>query len=460
MNQNCLILTNNVLYAPDFDLTKDSEQKVLADRFCGTVVQSISDLANLHCKRQCMVYLTGQFNNDTQAMVQENVAKDDREVSDIVDSNVTFCIVKEFSSQYEELLAKAHKNVKLVAKGAMPINVYNVGVMFPNFFDQNIDYFKSIKSEHQFQELTESNKDGVALRKGIYLSNVRHFVEPDGSDKGALSFNLLRCSSNLRGPTDNFRKTDHSILAQANEVIPKFYERPAQLNHVLAQIYYNRRDDKTAKETKASIKCHSDKTKDMPVNGMIAFATFYNFGTLSPKVSVTKDPFDLCYQSKKRAKPSGSMLTELEFVLKNPEKHPYLHSKFRVKLYPNSLFVISLTTNRLYTHEIKPPVLPVDKIPTRLGYVMRCSKTRAIFREGSSGGSDGQTYIVGKTESLGEINMDNENKKVERALEKASPEEVAIIKDLYFRENTSDEPVVYPKIYSSLNEGDYKRPTL
>ena len=47
------------------------------------------------------------------------------------------------------------------------------------------DYFKDICDEHQFQTLTESNKQSNAFRKGIYLTNVEQ-------EKEELHFNLLR----------------------------------------------------------------------------------------------------------------------------------------------------------------------------------------------------------------------------------------------------------------------------
>jgi hypothetical protein len=47
---------------------------------------------------------------------------------------------------------------------------------------------------------------------------------------------------------------------------------------------------------------------------------------------------------------------------------------------------MSLEMNRLYTHEISPSHLPMDLIPLRLGYVIRCSKTKAIYK-------DNKTYI-------------------------------------------------------------------
>ena len=53
--------------------------------------------------------------------------------------------------------------------GQVPINIYNIGVYLRNYFDSN-DYFDSLSKEHEFQVLTESNKQTNAFRKGIYLT--------------------------------------------------------------------------------------------------------------------------------------------------------------------------------------------------------------------------------------------------------------------------------------------------
>jgi len=91
---------------------------------------------------------------------------------------------------------------------------------------------KLINSQHKFQELTESNKEGISYRSGIYLSN----VEKKGED---YHFNLLRCSTNLKGPTDNFRETDIEIINKVNKTAEIYFENGAKLNHVLAQVYQN-----------------------------------------------------------------------------------------------------------------------------------------------------------------------------------------------------------------------------
>ena len=50
---------------------------------------------------------------------------------------------------------------------------------------------------------------------------------------------------------------------------------------------------------------------------------------------------------------------------------------------------MSLDSNRLYTHEIIPSSLPIEKLPIRMGYVIRCSKTKALY-------NDGKTYLIFK----------------------------------------------------------------
>lgn len=190
----------------------------------------------------------------------------------------------------------------------------------------------------------------------------------------------------------------------------------AHLNHVLAQVYENSTTmndaGKTAKEHKAKIKSHSDKTKDMPANGLIAFCSFYS-DTIKYKAP-SHDRFDRCYRG-------ASVLTQLRFKLKDEVQHLPLAKDFRVTLYPNSVLLIPLSTNRLYTHEIVPPVLPVGKFPTRLGYVARCSKTKAVHR-------DGATFL---------LQEGGEGVRLERPTQAESDE----LKLLYQKENLTAEKV-------------------
>lgn len=89
------------------------------------------------------------------------------------------------------------------------------------------------------------------------------------------------------------------------------------------------------------IKAHSDKTKDMPRNALIAFTSFYS-KPIATRQSNT-DIFDVCYKG-------TSVLTRLHFRLKDLVKDDKFVKEFTVTLYPNSVFVIPLSTNRLYTH--------------------------------------------------------------------------------------------------------------
>lgn len=291
----------------------------------------------------------------------------------------------------------------------------DLGYFSKDFFDSNKDYFDLISNEHTFQTLTESNKESNAFRKGIYLTH----VNKDEDNDNTINFKLLRCSSNFNGPTDNFRSTDLEILDKVNKLEKELYNYN-ELNHVLAQIYYNHKSQ--GKDKKAKIKQHSDKTKDMSEFGTMAFCTFYkdihSFDTNDDRI-----------------------FTKLRFRLKKDndlhEKYP---EKFDIILYHNSLLLIPLKTNRFYTHEIIPSCLPIEQIPTRLGYVIRCSNRKAIFK-------DNQTFI---------INNNNELTK----LEDPTPEGVQRLKELYKLENITSQNVKYDDFNFSLNKGDYIKPIL
>ena len=168
----------------------------------------------------------------------------------------------------------------------------------------------------------------------------------------------------------------------------------------------------------------------MPANGVIAFCTFYS-SDISQYKAAPQDRFDRCYKG-------ASVLTQLGFRLKDEVRHLPLAKDFRVPLYPNSVLLIPLSTNRFYTHEILPPKLPPDRFPTRLGYVVRCSKTKAVFR-------DEATFI-------------QQDGKEDVKLGKPTHEDIHELKTLYQKENVSVEKVEYGDVYFSLNNGDYLRP--
>jgi hypothetical protein len=319
--------------------------------------------------------------------------------------------------------------------------IYNkAGYFFTNYFEQTnvnsdedqkqeqqVDFFKSFKNEHQVQKLTESNKEGFAFRKGVYMTDVTKGNE----------FKLLRCSTNLQGPTESFSQTDHHIMSKLNETAQTLFPNCAELNHVLAQIYYNHKTD-DGKDKKAKISRHSDKTKDMPANGIMAFCTFYDSEQLNNTKKYKRIGNDVLYKN-------TSALTKLRFVLKeeivqsnNPD---HLPESFDLTLYPGSVFFMDLQTNRFYTHEIVPPNLSADDIVTRLGYVARCSNQHAKFM-------DGHTFIK---------NLQNEEWV---PLRKATEEDAKLLKGLYAKENKSTDLIEYPFIDFSLNDGDYSEPIL
>jgi len=99
--------------------------------------------------------------------------------------------------------------------------------------------------------------------------------------------------------------------------------------------------------------------------------------------------------------------------------------------------MIPLSTNRLYTHEIRPSMLNIDRIPTRMGYVVRSSKAEALFM-------DNQTYLK-EIDSL-------------IKLEDMSQASMADLKDSYYEENITEHKVKYGKVHFSMNTGDYQKP--
>merc|ERR1711972_771148 len=73
-----------------------------------------------------------------------------------------------------------------------------------------------------------------------------------------------------------------------------------------------------------------------------------------------------------------------------------LKQQFSITLYPNSVFFMPLSTNRLYTHEIRPAALDAHLLPTRLGYVVRCSGTEVVHK-------DDRTFVKLAGGKLGEL---------------------------------------------------------
>ncbi|MFJ6577574.1 hypothetical protein ACIQMY_16565 [Streptomyces sp. NPDC091368] len=333
-------------------------------------------------------------------------------------------VVRELSHGYRE---DEGAPWAVVGLGRVPRRVHGVGVHHPRFFDPAAGHFGRIRAEHAFQSLTESTKPGTAHRTGIYLT-------PVVRDGDALHFRLLRCSTNLSGPTENFGPTDTQIVEALNREAAAVFRNHAPLNHVLAQIYHNTVATAERKQSKARIASHADKTKDMPVDGVMAFCTFYDrLDGLEPQA---EDVFD-------RGLRGVSALTRLRFRLKDATAEldgTALPARFTVTLHPGSVFFMPLSTNRLYTHEIRPSALDATALPTRLGYVVRCSSAEAVHR-------DGRTFL---RTAGGPVPLE-------------PPTEAGLdeLRGLYAKENRTSSSVDYgDRFRFSMNTGDYGAPRL
>ncbi|WP_254716673.1 hypothetical protein [Actinomadura sp. WMMB 499] len=331
-------------------------------------------------------------------------------------------VIRELSEGYRE---DVHEPWALIDLGRVPVRVHGAGVYYRRFFDPDADHFGRIRAEHAFQSLTESTKPGTAHRSGIYLTPVTR----NGDE---LHFRLLRCSTNLSGPTEGFRPTDTGIVEALNREAATVFRDQAPLNHVLAQIYNNTLATAERKQSKARISAHADKTKDMPVNGIMAFCTFYDgLDELRP---MAEDAFDYGVKG-------TSGLTKLRFRLKEPvgeRDGTALPPQFTLTLYPGSVFFMPLSTNRLYTHEIRPSALDAGLLPTRMGYVVRCSDTEAVHKSG-------RTFL----KAAGDL--------VE--LEPPTPAGMDELRRLYAEENRTPSFIDYgDEFLFSMNTGDYLAP--
>lgn len=398
----CLLESNNLLIV----LSPLTDQSLLPN-FCGSVITLDALSAGLPELSRKTVYLCGDI-SQARRLDLKTAAR--------------LFVIRELSHGYDKDDGLIWPLVDL---GQVPIRVHRVGVYYRRFFDPHNDYFKRICSEHTFQALTESTKPGKAHRTGIYLTPVTQ----EGAE---LHFRLLRCSTNLSGPSENFRAHDRHIVDGLNQEAAYIFQHHAPLNHVLAQIYPNTPANAAQKQTKARISAHADKTKDMPTNGIMAFCTFYD--QLDKLQPLPQDSFDY-------GRKGVSALTRLHFRLKAPVTKGSgtpLPAQFTLTLYPNSVFFMPLSTNRLYTHEIQSSMLDAQLLPTRLGYVVRCSSTEAVHVHG-------QTFL------------EKNGKRV--ALEPPTPEGMQELRRLYAEENKTQGFIDYgDQFLFSMNQGDYRAP--
>ena len=197
--------TDNVLLCFS-DLKENQEFEFIKKNFLG-IVYLHSDLSSISClSRETVTYVCGEIPYSFDYGLKINVIK---ELSTYLDDQITKNVGIKKSCFNE------------ISISEVPINIYNVGVYFRNFFP-NKNYFNSITSEHTFQELTESNKLGKAYRKGIYITNI------DEIESDCISFNLLRCSTNFKGPSDNFRLTDNEIIKKVNDAANNLFKEKVE----------------------------------------------------------------------------------------------------------------------------------------------------------------------------------------------------------------------------------------
>jgi hypothetical protein len=405
--------------------TKSDELTDVVKRFCGKVFQMDKLPRMKHIKENSIVYVVSPC---VQVCLEHEP----------LSKHPLYMIV---DSKMEEDEMKRYENNQRVHKVdifEVPILIHNAGVFWRKCFPSSIDYFAKINEEHKPQELTLHANPQKAYRTGFYATNVTQ------QEDGSLEFRLLRCSSNFSGPTDNLRETDKFIFDVANQRVGHVFPKNAKLNHVLAQIYHN------SNNMKASIASHSDKTKDMNKDslnehsgfneggGLIAFASFYEQPLSSMLKQNPDDPLDIVYKLTKPTK-TATALTQLQFKRKQ-DADPTLVENFNVLLYKNSMFVIDLETNRNYTHEIVPSILPSEIVPVRCGYVLRCSDVKSIHKQGKT------HYEFTKNKF--------------KLLKPLTAQKARDLKALYAQENQSSKLVNYPDIDFSMNAGDYTQPLL
>jgi len=140
---------------------------------------------------------------------------------------------------------------------------------------------------------------------------------------------------------------------------------------------------------------------------------------------------------------SESVRARLHFRLKEPVAERAdctFPPQFTLTLYPGSVFFMPLSTNRLYTHDIRSSTLDARMLPTRLGYVVRCSSAEAVHR-------DGRTFLK------------KDGRLVK--LEPPTPEGMNELRKLYAAENRTDAFIEYgDRFLFSMNTGDYLAPRI
>jgi hypothetical protein len=136
--ENKISKDKNVLLVLQDDSETNAELLYLIDKFCGKVVNSLSE--DQAKRSNIRLYVCGDTHRLKQAY------------------NPVY-IIKELSVNYENF---NNENTRIITLGEVPIIISNAGVYFRTLFTDD-DYFSKIKSEHVFQELTESTKQAKAF---------------------------------------------------------------------------------------------------------------------------------------------------------------------------------------------------------------------------------------------------------------------------------------------------------
>lgn len=440
---------DNILIHEGHNIFDDLEY--IKYNFCGKVF-SIMD--NFIINPNNLLYLCGNIEIMLQKLENYDI------------NNELILVVEDFSENYSI-------KYKIITAGEVPINISGIGIYFRKFFDFEYDndddknkkylnYFDAITMEHKFQLLNGQNGLNMkndAPKKGIYLTPINEVtvgideksncpnIYDKSEEKKGLEYNLLRCTDNLDGPTENFKQIDWIIVNKLNNISEYFFNDSFEFNHVSAKIFENYYEDNLQKKEK--IYAHSDKTNDMPDNGLIAFCTFYKIRGCTYRGDKFKN-YDISYKD-------STILTKLRFE-KKINAPLNLPAKIDITLYHDSVLIIPLLTNRFYTHETIPSVHTVERIPFRMSYTVRCSKTKALCVTHNGEEIKDTIYIVDNIEK----NEEDDDIPKLKAIQMIpmTDKELKRINELYFLENTTTININYGKFFSSMNTGDYLKPIL
>lgn len=279
--------------------------------------------------------------------------------------------------------------------------------------------FETLKTGQEWYGLMHANhRDASAIRTGSYMSPVGPLPN---------SIWLQRCSTIFNEPTQLFGPHHHELHRLEREADSVFSEESRDPNLMLIQEY----------APDAIIGPHSDKTLDLESLNVRFFSAYRGFrGDEFPDdPDVMLDPEDFrVFTSKKFGRPVIRRLT-----LKNKVDG----RKINIPLTPNCMLVMSDTTHRRWTHEIRKQPFGKD----RISVTSRYSRTAAQYRE------NGDVMIYRRhdtNDTMIEVGL----------LHQADFEESKAVDERYFAQNTMFDilPDYGSVILCTRNPGDMKKP--